>query len=267
MRFLMIFVSVFLFANVGNFKEIKGNVKVLRGNQHLKAKINMQLEVNDTVITYDNSKAKMIFNDKTIITIGKNSVFRIKDYVLGKKPKARFRFLKGTFISVTGKIGKIAPKRFKLETKNASIGIRGTIVFGKLYFSGDIIGCSQGLISVSKNGKSVLVKPGEMVGVFKNVITTPLEVSTSYLKYLFNEMSLSNVEIKSFFGLILKKESKNNNALTIKNEINMTDINETNKTILNWNDYMIEKTRKVNNKKPEPITFDNGIFFEELKRK
>jgi hypothetical protein len=269
MRFLIIFFSVLLFASVGNFTEIKGNVKVLRNNKYLKANINIPLEINDSVITYDNSKAKVVFKDNTIITLGQNSVFKIKDYFFSKKPKARFAFLKGTFLSVTGKIGKIAPNRFKLETKNASIGIRGTIVFGHLYLSGDIIGCSEGLISVSKNGKMILVKPGEMVGVFKNIITTPFKVSSSYLNYLFNELSLNSFEIKSFFGLLSKNlfvgsNSKNNSEL---NNLKKVNENRKPKIMLRWKDYIIEKVHKVENKQFETIHFDNKIFFEKLKKK
>jgi hypothetical protein len=268
MRFLIIFFSVFLFASVGKFTEIKGNVKVLRGQKNINAMINMPLEINDTVVTYDNSKAKIVFKDKTIITIGKNSVFKIKDYFYGKKPKAKFSFLKGTFISVTGKIGKIAPKRFKLETKNASIGIRGTIVFGKLYLSGDIIGCSKGVISVTKNGKTVLVKAGEMVGAFKNVITTPLKVSSSYLTHIANELYLSTIEIKSFFGLIFKgiKFEKSNLKEKNKNSNKIKTV-EYNKTELNWKNYLIERKHKAEHKKFEPIYFNNEIFLENLKRK
>ncbi|GAX86961.1 conserved hypothetical protein [Lebetimonas natsushimae] len=228
MRFLLILVAIFLYANIGNIKEIKGGVKVVRNHKTLKAYVNMPIEKKDTIYTYNNSKAKIIFKDKTIITLGKNSVFKVEDYVYGKKPRAKFSFLKGAFVSVDGKIAKIAPKRFKLKTKNASIGIRGTTVFGEISDKKDIIGCTQGLISVSKNGQEVLVKPGEMVKVFTNKITSPVKIPQSYLNKLVKKLSLNKKEIKSFFKQI--------------------NINRQNK--VTWGDYIIEtpvKNKNINN--------------------
>ena len=270
MRYLMVFFSILLFADVGTIKEIKGDVNISRNRHMIKASLNMGVDINDTVITYKNSKAKIVFKDNTIITIGQNSAFKIKDYVLGKKPKARFGFLKGTFISVTGKIGKIAPKRFKLETKNSSIGIRGTIVFGQLYLAGDIIGCSQGLISVANGGKSVLVKPGEIVGSFGNAITAPFRVASGYVGNIIKSMSLNPKEIVGFFGLIyhsdkVKKSNSKSKNIKIKNK--NINVNETNTTQLTWKDYFIEKSRNIKNREFEPLMFDNELFFQNFKYK
>jgi len=272
MRYLIVFFSALLFASVGSIKEIKGKVEVLREKKIMKAFLNMEVETNDTVITYSNSKAKIIFKDNTIITIGQNSTFKIKEYLLGQQPKARFQFLRGTFISVTGKIGKIAPNRFKLETKNATIGIRGTIVFGKMYLTGDIIGCSEGLISVEKNGKSVLVKPGEIVGVFGNIITQPFKVSSSYLKYIIHNLSLTSKEIISFFGLIFEK--LNSSSMKEKNNKSFKKIKENNisKEInfskeLNWSDYIINKPHKIQNKEFDNMIYDNDLFFKNFQYK
>jgi len=271
MRYLIVFFSILLFADVGTIKEMKGNVNISRNHHLIKASLNMGVDINDTVITYKNSKAKIVFKDNTIITIGQNSAFKIKDYVLGKKPKARFGFLKGTFISVTGKIGKIAPKRFKLETKNSSIGIRGTIVFGQIYLAGDIIGCSQGLISVSNGVKSVLVKPGEIVGSFGNVITTPFKVASGYVGSIIKNMSLNPKEILSFFGLIYHSVSVKKASKHIKPVSKNIDVNETNESNitqkLTWKDYFIEKKHNIKNKEFEPFMFDNELFFDNFKYK
>jgi hypothetical protein len=243
MRFLLIFVAIFLYASIGNIKEIKGDVKVLRNHKTIKAYVNMPVENKDTIYAYDNSKAKIVFKDNTIITIGKNSVFKVEDYVYGKKAKAKFSFLKGAFVSVDGKIAKIAPKRFQLKTKNASIGIRGTIVFGDISNKKDIIGCTQGLISVSKNGHEVLVKPGEMVKVFENKITPPIRIPPSYLNKLVKKLSLNKKEINSFFNQrIIKQTNKNNKKLNMKHNQKIYE--------LRWKDYMIENpknTMKKNN--------------------
>jgi len=265
MRYLIIFFSIVLYASIGNIKELKGNVEILRNNNVIKATLNMGVETNDTVFTHEDSKAKIVFKDNTIITIGKNSTFKISEYLYGSKPKAKFNFLKGTFVSVTGKIGKIAPKRFKLQTKNASIGIRGTIVFGQIFYGGDVVGCSSGLISVAKGGKSVLVKPGEMVGVFGDTITSPLKASYGYLKSIFSSLKLSPADIKNFFPHF--SNENNQSKVAVQNtEMNVT---KTPKQLpeLTWKDYKIDKRIPSLHKTFEPINFDNKLLFENLKFK
>ena len=49
---------------------------------------------------------------------------------------------------VTGKIGKLAPERFKLKTVSATIGIRGTDFSGDIMDNREIIRCYSGAISV-----------------------------------------------------------------------------------------------------------------------
>lgn len=261
MRFLLIFVSVFLFASVGKIVEIKGNVKILRAQKTLKAKINMPVELKDTILTYDNSKAKVIFTDKTVITIGQNSAFKIQDYFMGKKPKAKFNFLKGTFISVTGKIGKIAPKRFKLQTKNASIGIRGTIVFGDLSAKKEVIGCSQGLISVAKNNQEFLVKSGEMVNVFPNKITPPVKVPKTYLKRIVKKLSLNKKEIKSFFGNVYtpKEGEKVNKTKKNTKKTENKSMKKTNENTQNNSKEVKNNNAKKNQNVENQLTWQNYI--------
>jgi len=239
MRYLIIFFTVVLYAYVGSFKEIKGGVELFRNGKTLTVHSGMGIDVNDTVFTHENAKAKIVFKDNTVITIGQNSTFKVKEYLYGGKPKARFGFLKGTFVSVTGKIGKIAPKRFKLETKNASIGIRGTTVFGEIYYSGDVIGCSSGAISVTKGGKTVLLKPGEMVGVFGSVVTKPIKTSVGYLKSIFSKLSLSRDEEAEFFSEVLNKNRASKNAeVTAKDAVPNKNLQPENG--LTWGDYVID---------------------------
>jgi hypothetical protein len=271
MKFLVIFFSaILLFANVGNITDMKGDVKIVRNQKSIKANINIPLDINDTVVTYDNSKAKIVFKDNTIITIGKNSAFKIKEYFMGKKPKAKFNFLKGTFLSMTGKIGKIAPKRFKLETKNASIGIRGTIVFGEIYPTKDIIGCSKGLISVTKNGQTILVKEGKMIMAFENIITTPMKIPAKYLTHIISNLSLKKSDVKTFFNKVYKPKSNKNIKSNLKNKL------KTNSKIkLTWDDYKqvqnqtqnknIESIINIKNENFKFKDYGNKLFLENLK--
>ncbi|WP_295005691.1 FecR domain-containing protein [Sulfurimonas sp.] len=124
------------------------------------ASIGFKLKAKDVLNTGKKSKLQIIFKDGSIVTIGKSSTFDIAEYVFDaaspKKSKVNFGFLKGSFKSITGQIGKFAPEKFKLRTKTATIGIRGTTVVGNQ----DKIACTYGKINVSSHGVTRSVPAG-----------------------------------------------------------------------------------------------------------
>ncbi len=86
--------------------------------------------------------------------------------------KVELNMIEGTFRTITGKIGKFAPKRFNLKTKSASIGIRGTQIVMSISPNEEKIFCTEGKIFVQKldskisstvnaGGEFVSFKPGE----------------------------------------------------------------------------------------------------------
>ena len=95
------------------------------------------------------------------------------------------------------KIGKIAPKKFSVETKTATIGIRGTnfsIVAGK---DGIVNAyCTYGAISAKVKGVEYIVKQGYFISILAD----------------------GSVEIKEFSSDDLKKMKKKNFALNNSNK-------------------------------------------------
>ena len=121
------------YAGIAKIVAARGDIIVTRDGKLLPAKTGFELEKKDIVTTQDKAKAQIIFEDKTVITIGKSSVFKIEEYLYDEKnPELSFNVSKGAFRAITGKIGKIAPDRFKLKTKTATIGIRGTQILGEV---------------------------------------------------------------------------------------------------------------------------------------
>jgi hypothetical protein len=175
---LVLLVSV-SFANIGKIVALKGNVDVVRDNKTTNGiKSGFKLEKNDMLKTGPKAKLQIVFSDQTVITIGKKSEFKVYDYFYkegNKKPKASFGFLKGSFKSVTGNIGKIAKNRFKLKTKTASMGIRGTTIVGQVSDTGDKIACTDGAIVVTSltTGVTVPVPAGKITTVKKGANPTP----------------------------------------------------------------------------------------------
>ena len=111
---LLIFFVNILFANVGKVVSLKGEANIIRNNKTFQVTRNTFLKEKDLLITKNNSKVQILFKDETIISIGKNSSFKINDYLFENKDnvKAEFSMIKGVFRTITGKIGKIAPQNF-----------------------------------------------------------------------------------------------------------------------------------------------------------
>ena len=84
----------------------------------------------DELTTGIKSFAVIAFNDKSRITMSAGTVFRIEEHQY--KPEqpdennAFFSFVRGGLRLVTGLIGKLNQKSFRIGTPTATIGIRGT---------------------------------------------------------------------------------------------------------------------------------------------
>ncbi|MCT7472018.1 FecR family protein [Aliarcobacter cryaerophilus] len=173
----LLFVST-LFANIGKITLLEGEAFVKRGEETLRLNISDSISNNDFIETKINSKVKITFTDNTIITIGKESSLKIEDYFFDSNnknsAKTELNVSKGAFHAITGQIGKVNPEKFKLKTKNATIGIRGTEIYGDQ----NRVFCTQGAIFVNSFGETREVSQGFFVNTFDNQIpsqSTPID--------------------------------------------------------------------------------------------
>lgn len=137
---------------VARITSLSGQATLARGTNNLPAKLGAALEIKDTVITAKDAKAQLTFSDNTIITVGKQSKFSVEDYLDDNTPSssAKFNMVSGTIRAMSGKIGKIAPEKFTVKTKTATIGIRGTDFIVHVLPTGELVVlCMQGNIIVS----------------------------------------------------------------------------------------------------------------------
>lgn len=242
---LLLSVSV-LSASVGKISLSIGDSKVLRGAIVIAAKTNMPIEEKDEIFT-KNGKVQMIFNDKTIITIGKNTNVKVSKYLDdGKQSKASFSIPNGAFKIITGAIGKASPEKFKIKTKTATIGIRGTIILGGISKTYEKIGCIDGEIDVvsnrvsssNKTPKKRVLKAGQMLNVSeKNNVIKPIKTNT------FSILSRSNDA----------EETKKSTQVDFKALSKQNDITDKQKDIANI-DTLQEKLNQLQDKKK--VSFD-----------
>lgn len=184
---LLVFTSS-LFASIGSISSFKGSVKVQRDAQTLRGKINLPIEQKDIISTRNNSNAIIKFNDGTIITIGKNASLNIAEYIYDdtnkQQSKTSFQFLKGSFKTVTGVIGKVNPSKFKLSTKTASIGIRGTVTAGNQ----ELVAVTVGSVGVTAQNKTVIVNAGEYVTTIDTKISPAKKLTDKIISMLSKEL-------------------------------------------------------------------------------
>ena len=176
---LLLLLPILAYANIGKISVLKGDVTITREGTITKAHMGTTLKKNDFIKTKNNAKVQIVFKDNTIFTIGKNSTLDIADYLYDEAQptnnKAKFNVLKGAFTSITGRIGKLNKSKFKLKTKSASIGIRGTIVKANQ----ETIMCTEGAITVTTaNGVSINIDAGSKTSVASGTPTEPQAIET-----------------------------------------------------------------------------------------
>ena len=122
-------------ASVGIVRSVSTDAYILRNETSIAAKINMKIMNGDVVKTGPNGSIGLIFDDDTIVSMGPNSEFAVEDFLFNpseKKLSFVVRMLQGTFSYLSGQISKLVPGAVRLETPDATIGIRGTHVLVKV---------------------------------------------------------------------------------------------------------------------------------------
>jgi len=183
----LLFLSTSAFANVGKITAYKGEASIIRDSNTLTPSIGFVIEKNDQITTQDKSRLQIVFEDKTIISLGAKTSFSIQEYFYDelqpKKVTADFKFAKGIFKTITGKIALINPNKFKLKTKTASIGIRGTVFFGEIKEDGsEDISCTFGAIAVETAQGIVEVQAGQATSFALGQMPTPPKKMTALQK-------------------------------------------------------------------------------------
>lgn len=94
--------------------------------------------VGDRIVTGHGARVVLRMIDGAVLTLGADTEFAIGDYRYSEKMQqgsAALELVKGVFRAVTGEIGKLKERDFKVKTVVGTIGIRGTDFWGGFYFS------------------------------------------------------------------------------------------------------------------------------------
>lgn len=115
--------------HVALFKNVVGDVKLVRGDTTVVAVAGTSLLRSDVVVSGPKSTGGIVFVDGTTLTVDASTEIEIRRYVFQPETK-QYDFAlylkKGSAIYASGKLGKLSPGSVDLSTPRAAIGVRGT---------------------------------------------------------------------------------------------------------------------------------------------
>jgi len=194
--FLLLTITTFIWSNIGNIGALKGTATVKRNSNTLDVKSGMVLKVKDKIITADQSQVQVILKDNTVVTIGSNSVFVFDAYQFGSKEESEVKMHidRGFFRSLTGKIGKLAPERFKVKTASATIGIRGTDFSARVSEKKETIVCYKGKITVLVGDTTRILDAGMMMDLANGKVVLKTLSSDKKLQVIDKQESIDKIK-------------------------------------------------------------------------
>lgn len=121
---------------VGQITEIIGEVTIIRADgTKVTAVVGTPVYQGDIVETVADGAANILFADNTTFSISEDARLSVDQFTYSGEDQSGssfFSMLKGMFVYTSGMIGKNDPGNVNIETPVGSIGIRGTVVAGKI---------------------------------------------------------------------------------------------------------------------------------------
>lgn len=113
----------------GVFKNLEGEVSILRQGQSQPALSGAELMEGDRIVTGPKGAAAMTLADGTVLTVGPNTSLDLTHHVYDattQQGSLLLNLLQGAMRMITGAMGKTNPELIKLTTPTSVIGVRGT---------------------------------------------------------------------------------------------------------------------------------------------
>jgi hypothetical protein len=157
--------AVFLWAeSVARLVALQGEVHIRRDNMLMLSKAGMELTLADVVDSREDGRARVVFHDETVVTVGPDTTFSIAAFSQESgDEEIMLENRRGALRVITGQIGKIAPDQFKVRTRTATIGVRGTQFAVAIDESEESILCTEGTIELTLLGAAGLFREAEWV--------------------------------------------------------------------------------------------------------
>jgi len=114
---------------IGQIKNVAGQVSLVRNNVQQPAKIGDLLEQADVLTTGPNGSVGITFIDNTRFSAGPNSRIELKQFSFNpttQEGEFMTDVQRGTLAIISGQIAKRSPDAMKVKTPTTILGVRGT---------------------------------------------------------------------------------------------------------------------------------------------
>ncbi|MBW1800928.1 MAG: FecR domain-containing protein [Deltaproteobacteria bacterium] len=115
--------------HIGRIRTLDGTVIVLHRGNEVHPFVGTRLFIQDIIKTGHDGSVGIILEDDTIFSLGPDSALAMKEFrfdPLKKDFSLVSRMIRGSFIFISGFIGKLSPKSIKIETPYGTVAVRGT---------------------------------------------------------------------------------------------------------------------------------------------
>ena len=167
--FLLLFASMSYAAEFGTFMLVKGKVIIINTkSESVEAKVSSKIYVGETVMTDNESRAKIIMSDRNVLNILPNTKLKIEKYTSGTDNKeVQLNLIEGKVRSNVGEKYDNKSSKFEIRTATAVAGVRGT----EFITSYDPASKSTEVLTI--HGQVIfksIVKAGDSTGGFEVVV-------------------------------------------------------------------------------------------------
>jgi len=170
---------------------VNGVPTVQRGGKTELLKRGTAVSTGDVIETDANSKAKIVFNDDSVLAIGPKSRINVSDFALNATGRTvRLHVLAGRFkVAIAKFLG--GNTDYEIRTPTAVAGVRGTVLWGDTDL--DAVCALEGSIEVRPRtgaGAPAQLSAGECVSQMASGKTAPLKPTAEELAAYLREVTL-----------------------------------------------------------------------------
>jgi hypothetical protein len=167
-----------------------GEVVLWRDGKSYRMVPGTPLRPSDDVQTGPDGKARVVFKEDTVLTIGPRSRVKLESFALSDERQFSVKVLAGRFkISVAKWL--LGPTQGNIETPTAVAGVRGTVVWGDTEL--DAVCALEGEVKLKpKKGENngVALKAGDCVSKMEAGKTEPIHPTPADLKKFLAEVTI-----------------------------------------------------------------------------
>ncbi|MEQ9560209.1 MAG: FecR family protein [Rhodospirillales bacterium] len=116
---------------VGKVLRLKNNATAMQGSQPRPLQVGSDILLSDVISTSDGARLEFSLRDGSVVTLGERAMFAVSDFEDAPAQESiALRLLSGAFKAASGSIAARNPDAMIVATTTATIGIRGTTVWG-----------------------------------------------------------------------------------------------------------------------------------------